>query len=83
MIVVCSGIGAFSACVALLWPNAMGQVGVIVCAAVVGLMLFKTAQGQAAESLLISIRRKMGVISLVVFFSLLAGLPLLMQVLPS
>lgn len=76
-------IAAFSACAALLWPNAMGQIGVIVCAAVVGLMLFKADQGQAAESLPISISRKVGVISLVVFFSLLVGLPLLMQGLPS
>lgn len=76
-------IAAFSACAALLWPNAMGQIGVIVCAAVVGLTLFKPAQGQAAESLPISISRKVGVISLVVFFSLLAGLPLLMEALPS
>lgn len=76
-------IAAFSACAALLWPNAMGQIGVIVCAAVVGLTLLKPAQGQAAESLPISISRKVGVISLVVFFSLLAGLPLLMEALPS
>ena len=76
-------IAAFSACAALLWPNAMGQIGVIVCAAVVGLTLLKPAQGQAAESLPISISRKVGVISLVVFFSLLACLPLLMEALPS
>lgn len=76
-------IAAFTACAALFWPNAVGQIGVIVGAAVVGLMLFKTAQDQAAESLPVSISRKMGVISLLVFFSLLAGLPLLMQVLPS
>lgn len=76
-------IAAFSACAALLWPNPMGQIGVIVCAAVVGLTLHKPAQGQAAESLPISISRKVGVISLVVFFSLLAGLPLLMEALPS
>lgn len=76
-------IAAFSACAALLWPNAMAQIGVIVCAAVVGLTLLKPAQGQAAESLPISISRKVGVISLVVFFSLLAGLPLLMEALPS
>lgn len=76
-------IAAFSACAALLWPNSMGQIGVIVCAAVVGLTLLKPAQGQAAESLPISISRKVGVISLVVFFSLLAGLPLLMEALPS
>lgn len=76
-------IAAFSACAALLWPNPMGQIGVIVCAAVVGLTLHKPAQGEAAESLPISISRKVGVISLVVFFSLLAGLPLLMEALPS
>nr|WP_272903801.1 chromate efflux transporter [Pseudomonas petrae] len=76
-------IAALSACAALLWPNAMGQIAVIVCAAVVGLTLFTPAQGRAAESLPISISRKVGVISLVLFFSLLAGLPLLMEALPS
>jgi chromate transporter len=76
-------IAAFSACAALLWPNAMGQIGVIVCAALVGLMLLKTTQRQAAESLAISITKKVGAISLVVFFSLLFGLPLLMQFWPS
>lgn len=76
-------IAAFSACAALLWPNALGQIGVIVCAALVGLMLLKTTQRQAAESLAISITKKVGAISLVVFFSLLFGLPLLMQVWPS
>lgn len=44
-------IAAFSACAALLWPNAWGQIGVIVCAAVIGLMLFKPTQGLVAESL--------------------------------
>jgi chromate transporter len=76
-------IAAFSACAALLWPNPMGQIGVIVCAAVVGLILFKTGQGQVAEPLPISISRKIGLVALVVFFSLLAGLSLLMEVLPS
>lgn len=76
-------IAAFSACAALLWPNALGQIGVIVCAALVGLMLLKTTQRQAAESLAMSITKKVGAISLVVFFSLLFGLPLLMQFWPS
>lgn len=76
-------IAAFSACAALLWPHAMGQIGVIVCAAGVGLVCFGADQRQAAESLPITISRKAGVISLLVFFGLLAGLPLLMQVLPS
>ncbi|CAI3787532.1 putative chromate transport protein [Pseudomonas sp. MM227] len=76
-------IAAFSACAALLWPNAMGQIGVIVCAAVVGLMLFEPTTDQPAESLSISISRKVGMISLGVFFSLLAGLPLLMEAWPT
>ena len=76
-------IAAFSACAALLWPNAMGQISVIVCTAGVGLVCFEADQRQPVESLPISISRKVGVISLLVFFSLLAGLPLLMQVLPS
>lgn len=76
-------IAAFSACVALLWPNAVGQIGVIVCAAIIGLMLFKPAQGQAAEPLPISVSRKVGMMSLALFFSFLVGLPLLIQVLPS
>lgn len=76
-------VAAFAACVALLWPSAVGQLSVIVGAAVVGLILFRAAQGQATESLPIPISRRTGVMSLVVFFSLLAGLPLLIQVWPS
>ena len=76
-------IAAFAACASLLWPNALGQIGVIVCAAVIGLLLFKPAQGRAPESLPISVSRKVGVMSLVLFFSLLVGLPLAIQVWPS
>jgi chromate transporter len=74
---------AFSACAALLWPNALGQIGVIVCATAVGMTLLKPAQNQAAESLPILISRKVAVISLGVFFSLLAGMPLLIKAMPS
>jgi len=76
-------ISAFSACAALLWPNVGGQIGVIVCGAVIGLMLFKPVQNQASESLPISVSRKVGLMSLMLFFSLLIGLPLLIQVWPS
>lgn len=76
-------IAAFSACVALLWPNALGQIGVIVWAAIIGLILLKPAQSLAAEAMPILVSRKVGVMSLVLFFSLLVGLPLLMQVWPS
>jgi len=76
-------IAALAACAALLWPNAWGQIGVIACTAVIGLLLFKPAQGQAAESLPISVSRTVGVISLLLFFSLLVGLPLAIEVWPS
>jgi chromate transporter len=76
-------LAAFAACAALLWPYAWGQIGVIVCTAVIGLMLFNPAQSRAAEHLPISVSRKVGVMSLVLFFSLLTGLPLLLQVWPS
>ena len=76
-------IAALAACAALLWPNAWGQIGVIACTSVIGLLLFKPAQGQAAESLPISVSRTVGVISLVLFFSLLVGLPLAIEVWPS
>ena len=76
-------IAALAACAALLWPNAWGQIGVIACTSVIGLLLFKPAQGRAAESLPISVSRTVGVISLVLFFSLLVGLPLAIEVWPS
>jgi len=46
-------------------------------------MLFKTDQSQTTESLPISVSKKVGVVSLLLFFGLLAGLPLLAQVWPS
>ncbi|NWB84313.1 chromate efflux transporter [Pseudomonas gingeri] len=76
-------ITAFAACAALLWPNAWGQVGVIVVSAVIGLLLFKPAQGRMAESLPIPVSRKAGGVALLLFFSLLVGLPLALQVWPS
>jgi chromate transporter len=76
-------IAALSACAVLLWSGAEAQIGVIVCTAVAGLMLLKPAQRQAADSLPVSVSRKVGVASLSVFFALLAGMPLLMHIWPS
>lgn len=76
-------IAVFAACAALIWPNAWGQIAVIICSAVIGLMLFKPAQQHTAEPLPISVSRKVGLVSLVVFFGLLVGLPFLIQVWPS
>ncbi len=76
-------IAVFAAYAALLWPHAWGQIGVIFFGAIIGLILFRTDQNQATESLPVSVSRKVGVVSLLVFLGLLVGLPLLVQLWPS
>ena len=76
-------IATFAACAALLWPGTLAQMGVIVGAGVVGLIACKPAQDRGVESLPIRVSRTVGAMSLGVFFGLLAGLPLLIQVWPS
>lgn len=69
-------------CVALFAPSAWGQVGVMVIAAVIGLVLFKPQQVTALDPLPVSVRRRVGLFWLSLFFVLLAGLPLLTAVFP-
>jgi chromate transporter len=69
-------IAAVAACVALVWTNALGQVGVIATAAVVGLVLFKPTQDLTHDPLPISVDRRVGAMLLGLFFGLLIGLPL-------
>lgn len=73
---------AAAACFVLLLPSAWGQVGVIVIAAVIGLLLFKPQQGAAHDPLSIVMRRRVGLLWLVLFFALLMGLPLLTALFP-
>uniref|UniRef100_UPI003F495CE6 chromate efflux transporter n=1 Tax=Cupriavidus taiwanensis TaxID=164546 RepID=UPI003F495CE6 len=76
-------IAAFSTCIALLLPNAWGQVGVIAAAAVVGLALLKSARDLTHDPLPISISRRVGGLLLAIFFSLLVGLPLAVKAWPN
>lgn len=73
---------AAAACFVLLLPSAWGQVGVIVIAAVIGLLLFKPQQGAAHDPLPIVMRRRVGLLWLALFFALLMGLPLLTALFP-
>lgn len=73
---------ALAACVVLLMPSAWGQVGVILAAGIAGLLLFKTTQAIAHDPLPITVSRRAGAIWLSIFFVLLAGLPILAQLLP-
>lgn len=74
---------AAATCFVLLMPTAMGQLGVIAIAAIVGLLLFKPLQDTAHDPLPIVIGRRAGLPWLMLFFALLLGLPLLSAVFPS
>ncbi|AKH37619.1 MULTISPECIES: chromate efflux transporter [Nitrosomonas] len=74
---------AAATCFVLLVPSAWGQVGVIAIAAVISLLLFSPQQGAAHDPLPIAIRRRVGLLWLMLFFALLLGLPLLAALFPN
>ncbi|HBO5142832.1 TPA: chromate efflux transporter [Pseudomonas aeruginosa] len=74
---------AAATCFVLLVPSAWGQVSVIILAAIAGLLLFKPQQGEAHDLLPISVRRRVGLFWLALFFTLLLGLLLLAAVFPN
>lgn len=71
-----------AACVSLLAPTALGQVGIVMTAAIAGLALFKPERGQDHEPLPITVSRRAGALWLMLFFALLMGLPVLAALLP-
>lgn len=68
---------AIAACLVLVSPSALAQVGVIACAAVIGMALFKPTQAKQHDPLPIQVSQRAGGIWLAIFFALLAGLPIL------
>ncbi|WP_201558082.1 chromate efflux transporter [Psychrobacter sp. 72-O-c] len=74
---------AIAACFVLSVPSALGQVSVITIAALIGLVLFKPEKTVAHDPLPITIRRRVGLFWLILFFALLIGLPLLSALYPS
>lgn len=70
-------------CFVLLVPSAWEQVGAIVIAAVIGLLLFKPQKRSIHDPLPIAIRRRVGLLWLTLFFVLLTGLPLLTAMFPN
>jgi chromate transporter len=76
-------IATVSACVALVWTNAFGQVGVIAAAGLAGLVLFAPTQELTHDPLPISVDRRVGVVLLGLFFGLLIGLPLVTAAWPN
>lgn len=74
---------AAAACFVLLMPTAWGQVGVIAIAAIIGLVLFKPQHDSTHDPLPITVRRRVGLLWLTLFFALLMGLPLLSAMFPN
>ncbi|PRC90696.1 chromate efflux transporter [Solimicrobium silvestre] len=67
----------------LFWPMPLGQVSVIVAAAVLGIVLFKPAQAVLHEPLPITISRRLALLLLGIFFALLIGLPICLEMWPN
>lgn len=72
-------IGLAAAGIATAWPNAFGQIGVIVMAGVVGSLFLKAAPVSLEKLPASSIRRRAGFIAIGLCLALLAGLPLLAE----
>lgn len=73
---------AAATCIVLAWPSAGGQVGVIVAAAALGLLLFKLAPEATHEPLPMVISRRAGALWLLLFLLLLGVLPIVAQAQP-
>jgi chromate transporter len=76
-------IALLSAIGAVLWPTGMGQVTIIVVAALVGLRFLPGAAAPASAQAPLPVGRRLGAAALVLFGSLLAALPIARQLVPS
>ncbi|WP_448120430.1 chromate efflux transporter [Pseudomonas veronii] len=72
-----------AACVALLQTSEWGQVAVISAAALAGLLLFKPTPPAAHDALPVTLSRRAGAMWLSLFVLVLAGLPILAQLIPN
>lgn len=70
---------AIAAIAALLAPPLWGQVGIILAGGLIGLCLFKPAQDTTPDTLPVTVSRRSGILCLALFFVLLAGLPVVAQ----
>jgi chromate transporter len=70
---------AAATCAVLMFPNALGQILVIIVAAVLGVLMFKPAHVIDHDALPLKVGRRTGAAFLIVFFMLLSGLPLLAE----
>ena len=72
-----------AAVVVLVVPSVWGQVGAIVVGGIFGLIVLRAATTTAGSALHVPIGKRFALVCLALFFALLAGLPLLVAVMPS
>jgi chromate transporter len=66
-----------AAAIVLFWPGALGQIGAILLGAAVGTLFLGGTAGEVGGHLAVPVRRRVGVLCLALFFTLLIGLPIL------
>lgn len=70
-------IAALTACVALVWPGALGQLLPLLLSGIAGVFLLRPRLEESSESIHSGIRKRTAVLSLALFATLLALLPML------
>jgi chromate transporter len=76
-------IAILAAIAVLAFPTALGQVGTIAVAGLIGWRLLPTTAVPTSHTTRVPLSRRAGMVAWVLFFALLIGLPLLRQVAPS
>jgi chromate transporter len=76
-------LAVFAAVVVLLVPSAWGQIGAIAAGGLIGVALWREDATAPGSALHVPIGRTFALVSLALFFVLLAGLPLLAAAIPS
>lgn len=64
----------------LLWPSSLSQIGVILIAALIGYMLYKNSADTTEGRIKFPVTKKIGALSLALFFAFLVSLPILREV---
>ncbi|MBN8252356.1 chromate efflux transporter [Priestia flexa] len=72
-----------AALITLFFPSAIGQIGTIIAAGIIGYVLYKEMKMDDVQDMPITISRKVGVLAWIVFIALLVGLPLLRTAFPT
>lgn len=70
-------IAVLAAISVLAWPTALGQIIIILAAAIIGVILYKNQVVPSVQNLVISISKRTAMVSFGLFFAILLGLPIL------